>query len=74
MFQLLHLARKITKNEVWIDTQKSNCQINSANSSLVAQLKISEASEKIWSARESERLSTFGKNIKVFKRGNSQSK
>ena len=44
--------------------------INSANSSLVAQLKILEASEKTWSTRESERLSTFGTNsiiiIKIF--------
>ena len=37
-------------------------QINPTNSSLVAQLKISEASDKTWSVRETERLSTFGTN------------
>ena len=47
-------------------------QINSANSSLVAPLNISEASEKTWSAKESERLSTFGTNSNVSTREKSR--
>ena len=43
----------------------SRSHTNSANSSLVAKLKISEAIEKTLSARETERLSTFGTNSKV---------
>ena len=46
--------------------------INSANSSLVAQLEILEASEKTWSARESEKLSEFGNNSNVSKREKSR--
>ena len=46
--------------------------INSANSSLVAQLEISAASEKTWSARESEKLSAFGTNSNVSKREKSR--
>ena len=46
-------------------------QINSANSLLVEQLKIGETNEITWSARETERLSTFGSNSKSIQNDNS---